>query len=841
MPAVRWCTADYFFEKDLIYEQASFRGGDSGDQDVVEAFPGCRTIQSQGRAQGRHFALPVRQDVLGLFTPDYLARNLSVEWTDKGEAKFRLRLIVHTLVAGGNPLDPPRTTGPSHTVELERIYGPDEANGMVRVPLPLLPVVCLWPNFRFDDEQENESNGAATQSKPGEKDAGSPRNRWTLYYLFESWRGFGEKTDQFVVSPIGGKTGTERMVKMADHGRDESFQVTVLTRFPEALACTMPFNQHRARSQGDTVPTGLLLLNEPNPFNTLHGQTATLGVDFGTTGTSIYRSFPPPDADENEPTDIERLSFQNRLVQITTCDPEEFQRLTRECFLPNTEPANGRILTIFQDFGAKGTRQAVRDGHVLFLANSGSREFVYGDPRSILTNLKWSEELGVNAATLDFLVQLCLQSLAELIVAGATSVDLRYSYPTAFSEDDLENFKGLWNSVVAQLSRATSRTIKLHNRVEDNCEAIAATRFFSHSENARRLNVARGAITLDIGGGTTDIAVWNRHPETGRPSLLGHMSVRFAGQDIFVIPLRLRPELLSVIDGGGAVSAAISLLKQRFKKESHAYDAEIDALITGHGDELLEKLPGCAQTSGIKELLQVLDLGLCGMAFYTGLMVGQLVKDGKYNAMQSRISVFVGGNGSRLFNWCALGEPDRNSRIVRRFALNLLAGANFASDNKLTGNQVEVSLSGRPKEEVAFGLVMRPVKLEGTDVKANPIAGENYLVGKTSERQTRDWSTAPDLKTLGTLPVHVDPQLTVFKAFLGTMGITLTEEELIDVASAVDTGILNMAAVAERALENRDDEGAKKDPVRKQPLFILALKHLIADRVRKMVSLKLVE
>jgi len=840
-PPVRWCTADYFFEKDLIFEQTR---PVSGEEDV-DAFPGCRSLHPEGRAQGRHCALPIRQEVLSLFTPDRLFESLSLEWTDKGEAKFRLRLTLERLVSATDPKAPPVPDGTMFDVVLERTYGPDEASGMVRVHK--LPAVCLWPNFRFEDDHQVEGNGGPQiQGKPTGKDTHTPHNPWALYYLFESWRGLGEKTDQFAVTPLGGKPVDKArpMSSYDDSGHkqgEEYFRVTMLTQFPEALICTMPFNQHRPRTPGDTAPTGLLLLDVPAPVNPLHGHSAALGVDFGTTGTSIYRSFGQADVEENEPAYIERLSFQNRLVQITTSDSGEFQRLTRELFLPNTEPANGRILSIFQDFGAKGTRMTVRDGHVLFLESSGSRIFAPGDPQSILTNLKWSEERGVNAATQDFLVQLGLQSLAELIFDGATSVDLRYSYPTAFSDDDLENFKGLWNTVIAQLKRATSVPIKFHPRIEDNCEAIAATRFFSHSDNAKRMNVARGAITLDIGGGTTDIAVWNRHPETGRPSLLGHMSVKFAGQDIFLIPLRQKPDLLAMIDDGGTISEAISTLKERFRKGSHAYDAELDAIISTHGDELLEKLPGCAQTKGIKDLLQILELGLCGTAFYTGLLVGHLVKNKVYDAMQARIPVFVGGNGSRLFNWCALGEPDRDSKIVKRFALNLLAGANFASDNQLKGNQVLVSLSSKPKEEVAFGLVMRPERLERNDAYVNPIAGENYLVGKTGEREMRDWSTAPDVKTLGTLPVIVDPQLKVFKTFLDTMGLSLTEDEMNDVASAVDTGILNMAHVAEEALENRGDNDARKDPVRKQPLFILALKYVIADRIRKLISLKLVE
>lgn len=819
-PPLHWCTGKHFFESSLIYEQTRSIGGNED----VEAFPGCRAVQTAdgSRSQGRHIALPIRQEVLDLFTPGYFDKNLTVEWLPSGDARFRLKLALRTLAPGAS------SPAAANTLVLERTYAQNEMTRVAKLPL-----VCLWPNFRFNDDQK---------AVEGDK---KPSNRWARYYLFESWYGMGDKKDQFLVTPaIRQQIVRQRMVTMPDFGAngqkegEEFFQVTTMTRFPEALVCTMPHNDQQPLLRGEGAPSGLLLLKDPETVNVFQGQDAILGVDFGTTGTSLYCALgQTQDADGK----IERLAFHNRLVQITTSDSSEFQRITRNQFLPNSEPANGKILSIFQDFGANGTRSAVGDGHVLFLENSSLRDFVHGDPQSILTNLKWSEDRAVNAATQDFLVQLCMQSLAELISAGARGVELRYSYPTAFSDPDLNNFKGLWNNVRRRLEQMTSIPIDFHTKVEDNCESIAATRFFSHSDNARTLNVARGAISLDIGGGTTDIAVWNRDANTGKPSLLAHTSVKFAGQDIFLAPLRKRPELLSVIDDGGAVSKSVARLNSHLKQGTGAYFAEVDAIISRHGDELLSKLPACAQSRGVKDLLQVIDLGMRGIAFYTGLLVGRLVKDGAYDATLPRISVFIGGNGSRLFNWCALGEADSSSMIVRNFAQNLLAGANFACGNQLQDKKVMVELSRRPKEEVAFGLVMRPLALMRSDDYVNPMAGENYLVGLSGNRQLQAWNTAPDLQTLGTLPVCVDPELKVFREFLRGAGIGMENDALIDVANSVDQEIRNMADKAELALNNRGEDGKVLDPVRKQPLFILALKHVVADKIRSLVSMSLVD
>ncbi|MGA8088700.1 MAG: hypothetical protein WCA10_15575 [Terracidiphilus sp.] len=854
-PQMYWCTSDFFFESTLIYEQTRSIG--VGGE--VGAFPGARSIRvvEGSRSEGRHVVLPINPKVLELLTPEDLEKSLTLEWLNNGDAHFRLSLKIETLAAGMRPGTVPVVRDGPFTVVLEKKYTQNE---MVRVAK--LPAICIWPDFYFEEENADDS---PERTKASEKNGRTTTNRWSMYYLFESWREVGNDTSQFMVNPVGAEMHCkERMVTMLTQEEDgqrtdeEYFQVTTLKSYPEALVCSMPRSEQRPLQRGEGVPSGILLLRPAKSPNVHHGMNAVLGVDFGTTGTAIYQALGQTGEKNGE---IKRLSFENRLVQITNTDTGEYQRLTRDLFLPNAELVDGRILSIFQDFGARGERQPVRDGHVLFLENSATREFVHGDPRLILTDLKWSAVPSVNKATIDFLLQLCQQSLAELLVEGTQNVEIRYSYPTAFSEGDLSHFQGMWKSVLEQLRKVTSVPINLYQEVKNNCESIVAARYFSHSENVRKMIADQGAISLDIGGGTTDIAVWNvapPQPESkrieqessgeqeeqwaeGEASLLAHMSVKFAGQDIFLVPLRKKPELLRIVDDGGAVSDAVEWLNKRLEKESSAYCAEVDAIISSHGTKLLEKLPAFAQAPGVKEMLEVVELGLRGIAFYTGLLLGRLVKDGLYDAAQQRIGVFVGGNGSRLFDWCALGKAEQESAIVQRFGQSLLAGANFASGNLLRGKRVVISLSERPKEEVAFGLVMRPEKRNRVDDYVNPMAGEDYLVGGSQNREPREWSTAPDLQTLGTLPVRVNPELPVIREFLKSLGLNLNQEQLADLVSDVDAGIQDMKQKAKRALAEGASPGKANDPVRKQPLFILGLSHLVTGRVRKLGAMKLMD
>jgi len=819
--AMRWCTPEFFFQSDLIYEQLG-----AGGADADESFPGCLRVRTEGQAGGRNAAFPLTEDAVKFFTPAYLARNFSLEWLRSGDkdspiARATLRLQIRRL-EGGIPGAARRSGADApQWITIEHLYM--EAD---KCRVTNLPAIAIWPNFRFVDEP--------VEDRPGRPEPEIPHNRWTRYYLFESWRGqLGH--DNFTVTPFMDQLPESQPVQ----SDNEWFQVAVMPRFPDVLVCRMPFNDDKPRLNDARPPTGLLLLRVPEPTQARNAHGAALGIDFGTTGTSIYRALGIDEGAQDDREDVGLLTFANRTFQITGYDPNSLSRLTRELFIPGNSRSSGNILSVFEDFSGKtGDRIAVRDGHVLFVPELAGSDFVrQGTGNSIRSDLKWGIDRK-NSAARDFLTQLCIQSIAELVFAGAESVEIRYSYPTAFSEADQEWFRGIWRMVVRQLESVTSIPVSGPDRGVDNCEAVAAARFFAHPNNSVQLQVTRGAITLDIGGGTTDIAVWNKDQETNKPTLLAHLSVLFAGRDIFLEALRQKPDILTIIDDDRMYTwDAVQSFKAVKETSRQAYNAELDATIQSFGKRLLDRLPDVSRDPEIQEFLSILELGLCGIAFYAGLLVGHLVEQGiyEYEDPKLRIPVFVGGNGSNTLRWCALGELTPDSQIVHKFTRSLLAGAKVAGGDKLAGRSVDVNPSEHPKEEVAFGLVVRgrPV---GKETGIEPPAGENYWVGPRSARQEQDWKSAPDAKTLATLPVQVDPKLEVFRIFLDSISLQLSERELYDVAGRIDEELHRLSDQARSAVsENGNGNGAKAS-FRQQPMFIVALKHLVSQKVKKLVA-----
>jgi len=804
-----WCTPAFFFQDDLIYEQLSADSASEGADTMT--FPGCRAVNMTGRSENRHIALPLTEDAAKLFTPEYLAENFWIDWLASGGARCRLKLKVRSVrnkSAGSRATVADEEFGPPADVEIVRIYEEKDLNKIRQLPL-----VCVWPNFRFPDEPNSEA-------LLKESDNGF-RNRWKRYFIFESW--MGSKAEELLVLPLD-QTGMSKQL----YTKSSVFQVVSTPRFPEVLVCEMPFSGKKPPPNDNRRPKGLLLLQKPESPTANEGLRTALGVDFGTTGTSIYRArVVGGGTDTEEPTPI---SFPDRVLQITGRSETDLKDLTRHFFIPAKIKELGRVLSVYQTHDSGGGHAEVIDGHVLF-QDPGTKNapFVWGSEGMVLTNLKWGDEKLQADAAEAFLSQLCIQSLAELVAGGTSSIDVRYSYPTAFDDADLRRFRGIWDGVLGEIQTVTSVPITPNKGNAANYEAVAAARFFAAAAD---MHFAEGALILDIGGGTTDLAVWNAGAR--QPQLIAHSSVLFAGTDMFQAVLRGKLELLKKIDENFPLPA---MDKGQYKS---AYFAEIDALISKHGDRLLQRLPrACVESDEVREFTSILEIGMSGIGFYSGLVLGHLMQAARYDAAPSFIRVFIGGNASRLLHWCDLGEFQEGTPFYKKLCGCILDGARVGAPELIKGKSVEISISDKPKEEVAFGLVASYLDTERSTDHANPLAGENFRVG---DGEMQSWSTAPGLQDLLTGELRVERDLPVFSLFLQAMNEEVSDSEKEKIIGSINDSLTRMKQKTEKQqksdakLAKEMKSSDKLNPVRKEPLFIVALKGLIDMRIKKLVK-----
>ena len=758
-----WCTAAYFFSDRLIYSQ------DPG------AFPGCLPMTVNGSAEGKAVVFPLSSVSLTLFTPEELQSNSSITWLQQGGAVVRLTIRLREQGDGA---------GKERICRIEKTYSQDEI-----VLLDFLPVVAVWPNFRLHDES------------------------WKLY-TFQGW--ISSSKEELVMTPwIGDKEAP--MVKRP-HKFKPSFQVTRTSGYPEAFACRTPyFDKARHR---EVQAEGLLLLQLPAAENPTDIGGAVLGVDFGSTASDVFRKV---GAGEPEP-----IRVRDRTVRITNFDNLASSSL-REWFIPNQDKELKNILSVFHDFGdppladgRKSERFSLLDGHVLYQWN-GDASFVM-DPARIRGNLKWGEERERIAAR-EFVLQLCLQACAELVVDGIRDVEIRFSYPTAFSSTDISRFHANWKSIVKELGSGLTG-LNVHQNLDqredgrylvDNREAIAATRFFAKGFDGGRMDVGGGALIVDIGGGTTDIAVWKDF------KLLSHSSVIFAGRDIFLAPLRRKPMFLKTIEAGIHES-----LLTREGNEA-AFNARIDAVISHHGEEIIEKLPIKEADPSVRGFLKLLTIGLCGTGFYAGLLVRRLLEANVY-VPGRQIQIFFGGNGSKIFRWCALDHFSRDSDISQKFVQAFKAGANGLADVRV-GLNLNTSA---PKIEVAYGLVGGAMRLDVHDEFAAPIGGEAYLYKEGTEDKAGSWSEAPPIDRILDNSVRVDNNLPVFSSFLKSIGESADPHQMDRIAGEVNTSLADLSQQGHDLLRE-DPQASKAHLLRNEPMFIVALKRYLANSVEEWV------
>jgi hypothetical protein len=612
------------------------------------------------------------------------------------------------------------------------------------------------------------------------------------------------------------------------------FKVMFTENYPEVLSCSTPYvdpdTQQRANARG------LLLVNPPAFRPEKNTGPVTLGIDFGSTGTDVYMRI------DNEAP--KALVFETHLQQITGFAAEPFERLTRKSFVPGRNWQTDNVLSVFQDFAdpEKGatTRIPLRDGHVLFVDDP--RDMFDGDPRNIRSNLKWGRDRERIAAA-DFLKQVCLESAAEIALAGCREAHLMHSRPTAYNDDDIANVEGIWSRIEEYLNKRTGIEFDVNpdvlingrTREPETRESITATKYFRDSNNSgKKMDVSGGAITLDIGGGTTDMAIWNDS------ILASHGSVMFAGRDILRAPLRKRPGILQEID------PQIDVAGIPTDKED-AFNAHLDAIIARHGKSLVVGLDHKRSDEAVEGLQTILEIGLCGLGFYAGLLVRRLIEAGKFKA-ERRLTVFAGGNGSKIFNWCAAGRLTERSAIHRRFSAALLAAAKIDPQETRIG----IQLSERPKSEVAYGLVCQDFPFEVSKEYDSPMAGEQFLIAGAVQAQTGagrtdtatttadapapgSWNTAPTADQIQKHLIKADRALPMFCEFLGALDEAIDQDEIYEIAGDINNRLGGLAAdvaeLSQKAKRGKKDEKLLRD----EPIFILALKAYMEGRIDKWV------
>ena len=714
------------------------------------AFPGTlggnHSLNLPGGTSSVTPILPVNEKLLEHLTATDLFD--CVRW-DRTPEGLVLRLFLKVTGPDGNG-------GKGSTVELTKLYKREDIHTLDNVP-----ILEIWPNFKATG--------------------------WKTYYSCYST---DDITSTFTARPFGDTTA-DSDVALGGRRQRHYWQTSV---YPEAFICGARIADEKT-NQRELVDAGLLLLTPPQELQAPR-DTYKVGIDFGASSTTIcasigQNSFP--------------ISFENRKTSITASG-DGAQAQLFDFFVPRSN-SEMPVLSFFQDFNNSATDRELRpflDGHAYLLETA---ELFNPRTEGLAFDLKWSRDGNDRRRVRSFLTQLCLQAAAELVVRGGNSAAWSFSYPTAFSDDQMQGFPAIWEQVTNECTRLSGLNKLVENARRSESEA-AALYFVTHANAA----TAVGTVFIDIGGSTSDISIWQDNKPVWQTSVL------LAGRSIFSNYLWHHPEFLGPF--GVNVSQLVDL-KQSPHTDRKSFHAQTDVLLRYNNERIFQHLPLHAGTEPVNNLRQHLALGVCGLFYYVGGLLRYLVDKKLYRPELPNL--FIAGNGSRIFRWL---DIDKEGQI------NSLYKAVFASGAQWDDHAFNVHISKEPKIEAAYGLVSNRELPSGNNGQHGVLAGESFIVEgptATHSNEASTWNTVLTPETF-TKTLRPPKKLDRLIDFIDTFNQFAKSKGLVPATSDTDA---ELEEARRRLGQNLLQHQGKTDTsqIVVEPIFIMAMRHWLEIRL----------
>lgn len=599
-----------------------------------------------------NFVLPIKRELLDYVSPEYIVKNFRI-LSLESRIKVELKLPLKGFEENGRPLI------------ISKIYEAGDTTDELQcgiIDWLSAPAIQIWPNFIPDNPE-----------------------KWQAYYSFYD----NKAAKSFYAKPLWNAEEYEsRKLNFA------SVQAEVCRgrRFPEGFVCSYEIE---TLSGPKEIELGLVLLKQPKKLELAVNNPCKIGVDFGTTNTVMYMTMQD---------NTRMLQLKNRLYPVTEIDIMTNAELRRHFFTASEQP-NGESISIRTLFNPNegafngNLNQAVFPGIIYYLDGIDN----IGKDKNVTRliqgkNMKWDSAQTAASAieyTKYFLYQIVLQCMAEAVVAGATEIEWHYSYPKSFSNTQINKLKGIWGAVMDYCKTVAPNICT--KEPEAKTESIAMAKFFSKKMGA---TFNRGMVCFDIGGGSTDIAIWQGN-NSDKP--IGQCSLIFAGQDILNKQLyENRKIILQLKNNNEEFNKFIQKLHDISDGDYNQFSMELEALLKYQQNSILDSMVAKSENRDVKLFLRNIAFALSGIFYYAGGIVGESF-DLSNGAQLPHC--YIGGNASKLLDWVDQGKYTVNRTFESVYTTCLVAGA--ATKTKLTSSQArfKVNQSSNPKEEVAYGLV----------------------------------------------------------------------------------------------------------------------------------------
>lgn len=549
-----------------------------------------------------------------------------------------------------------------------------------------------------------------------------------------------------------------------------------------------------------------------------------IGIDFGSTHTRAYslevdrrddRYVPSPNAN------ISPITFRTRARHLTVIragsladsffalvgevDPPERAELKTLLMMPETNPGEvegwlpreGYVYTHWLFDGAYNATHLRHD-----LKWNGNRE----DP-----------DLRAYLRCLMMMIQ------AEALRQRARVVSISHTYPSVFTAGLIAKHKAEWRGLDQYLnSTLADGDPEVEILDASITETVAVCR---HLEWEQRASPVENTISLDVGGSTTDMAVWAKKILNVQESV--KMASGIVGRYVQSPDAH---EFLSWLETTlhGAPYNLKSFSLANFSGKSAGYGLMFNNILSliewqDHLDVLVEQINAAEES---KPLMSHIIYLYGGLLYYAGL----LARKAELPKEQNSYHLYFCGKGGTLLRWVSGYEEF----VQQMFAAGLF-GPGGRGQKPLP--EVDVKISALPKEEVGRGLLAES-KLEGKrreEVGLIDTRPPTVTVGETGY-QGLAWNGELDSVALLQLPKNVIPpvkdllELNTFREAFRTSGATKAASKVLkldDVSEGKFQSHLLQRLFGSAKGSIIDDVQDRPKDALLEPLFITEIKVLL--------------
>ena len=761
-------------------------------------FAGDNRKLKEHSSEGNQFAYPVNSAMLMFMDPKALSTNCIV--SPDGD-NYKVVIYLELVSESGNSMN----------YTLEKIYKAKDVVKNRGVPLGF----SVWPDIKIDN--------------------------WDQYFFFYDGNAQVNILPKniFAVNDIRNKleslSGNDKIKfvddMMSSHqviGEEIPIQQTTavtelrsLKSSPEAILCNVAtqssgksYTEHSKR-----LDVGLILFPDAHEVQETSNQWS-IGIDFGTTNSCVYFK-------ENKENPKE-LIFKNRinLPYEPGTDEEEVEEVMQahKEFVPSRE-VTVPFMTILRERSYKETSVEnfpFRSNFIYYVDQVlYAIQDLPDDKRPLKFNLKWDEAEQSRTKVQYFVSQVVLQAAVEAAANGVKRENLtfNFSYPEAYNADHLRAFKRITRRAVTV--GLGDEKFKVQEKTGFLTESISSALYFAKGQEVPLVN---NVVTIDIGGGTSDLSIWQDR------NLLWRNSFRLAGKDVLINHLTNNLTLIKDISGNDdlLLESYETLQKIRTNKTKLANGIELLVNSPQFGEAFKNRFNIINGKEKGKELADLTELALSGILYYVSQVINHLLESGEFktSADQSKaLRICLGGKASTLYKIVFEDSEDQEglSKMIEK-----MTGGIFTS--------IGIVFTEAPKHEVSYGLLVDQEGATDLNIKERShetVLGEDVMVGKNkigivSQLDPETKWRVKDITQLKTF-------LKYLKAY-SKIPVTLTKKFEGDVEGKINSELTNGQARALKLKQSQqsvegDDSLAEilRTSSIVEPVFIQGLKQVINE------------